>query len=210
MMHHQPERRVQIVCGEESEECMSGVHVCYAPGVLRQLEPDLVSRCGLLRDLSGIYGTAELPFTPEEFSVWHDFQGAGGRDLALPQACVLVKVRWSVVQQCSTTNKAQTLVNVTYAQVAGFLQDSMNARWVKLVGNLLNSLCSSHGRHQHSFKVWLETIQNFQQSLPEELLLLVSPHLSVGYPIELIWHTQVETLEGLNLSINKFLVHLPA
>ena len=91
-MHHQPRRYVQIVCGEENEECVSGVHVCYAPGVLRKLEPDLVSRCGLLRDLSGIYGTAELPFTPEEFAVWHDFQAVGGTDLALPQACVLVKV----------------------------------------------------------------------------------------------------------------------
>lgn len=91
-MMHQPRRNVQIICGEESEECMSGVHVSYAPGVLRALKPEQVFRCGLLRDLSGIYGTAELPFSCEEFKLWQERETCGHTEVSLPQACVLLKV----------------------------------------------------------------------------------------------------------------------
>ena len=86
--------------------------------------------------------------------------------------------------QCHATRPNSTN-GVCSVQVAGFLQDSMNARWVKLVGNLVTSLCSSHGRQQQSHKQWLRSIQNFQQSLPNELMFLVSArHPSEGHPTE--------------------------
>lgn len=153
------------------------VHVCYPPGILRELEPDVVSRCGLLRDLSGIYGTAELPFTSEEFMVWQDF-AVGDQTVSLPQACVLLKV-WALGFQHKgfplQPNKAKHSTHcILHAQVAGFLQDSMTARWAKLVGNLLTTwCCSSSVQRQKDFKLWTATINSFQQSLPDELMFQV-------------------------------------
>lgn len=71
---------------------MSGVHVCYAPGCARELHPEQVSRCGVLRDLSHIHGTAELPFSADDFGLWQDFEAVGCSEVSLLQAAVLLKV----------------------------------------------------------------------------------------------------------------------
>jgi hypothetical protein len=68
--------------------------VSYAEGVFEVLPVKLVARCGLLRDISGICGSAELPFAPDEFRLWQERSGGG--NVNLHEACVLLKVCSSV------------------------------------------------------------------------------------------------------------------